>query len=532
MKVKQHLLMLMLTLTVSLAFSLTGCRSSQTEPSAAEGNTEETNAAAAPGESSEAAPEPAHDAEHRGRDLQGSVLEQIDPAACEPSYREFLGEHYADYQALMQALVERQPTVTVDEDMADSLIAHMEAGPYGALADSTQVNGGEITIVYRFDEAEHQEKRELLDNFFLKLINEHVSAEDNEMEIVLALYQGLMEIETNGTYIGEEEEVPDMLNVLESGDAQSSQFAEILAFSLHQFDMEAFPMVVRADYPEVVVYAKIGEGFYYFDPYYEAMSTMGDGLMGFGMTAEDLEGYLGSSQAEAWNAQGEASPRTPELFAGNPFASFRMVSSWSWGDNHTLEATDINDNTFLFHTDTLEAEGLPEAASAELSIKEMYPIFDSIVRTMYEEGAAYEPSRNSFVWGVLGRLCCNYGYYFEGVSFEELGYVLVPAETMDEMAGLCFSGLTLPEELPEDGSVERKADGSYRLPLVNMSDEIIRLEDTELSEEGGTVSVGIYLPGEEPGEEEKAAEYIVTCRELPETAADVFAFGVSGVTED
>lgn len=292
-------------LTASILVSLAGCQQTVQPSSESSSGTDVSEEQTTAAESEEeTAPLPEYSSEHRGRDIQESIFSEIDPAACEPSFREFLGDRYSDYQALMQALVNREPQVSVDASLAECLVRHMEASPYGVLSDSVQIQDGQITLVYRFDETEHQENKERLDQLFLKLVNEHVSSADNDMEKILALYQGLMEIETNGTYLGDADEVPDLLNVLETGDAQSSQFAEMLSFALQLLDMEAFPMVINADYPEVVVYAKLGDQFFFFDPYYEAMASMGEGLMGFGMLAEDLNSYLNSSEAEALERTG------------------------------------------------------------------------------------------------------------------------------------------------------------------------------------------------------------------------------------
>ena len=92
-------------LAATLAFSLTACSSGTSESTAPSS----TEAAAMEASTTAEAAEPSEDRIYR--QIDGQILDAIDPAACEPSYKSHLGDAYADYQALMQAVMNRTPTI-------------------------------------------------------------------------------------------------------------------------------------------------------------------------------------------------------------------------------------------------------------------------------------------------------------------------------------------------------------------------------------------------------------------------------------
>ena len=504
-------------LAAALTFSLTGCSHSASESTAvsAEETTEQTTT-----ESAEAV-EPSEDRIYR--QIEGQILAEIDPAACEPSYKEYLGDHYADYQKLMQAGIDRTPEVTVDADYADSMIAHMQAGPYGVFAESAVSANGKIMLTFRYNESDQTAKKKVLDDFFLELVNRNVSSEDNELERLLALYQAVSDIKANATYFGDINEVPSVLDAIESGDSQSSQYADIFVFCLHLLNMEAYPVIASADeYPEVMACASVKGTFYYFDPFYDAMATNGRGLMGFGMIADDLLGYLSDSTTSLWNAQGDSSYTILNLPEAQ-FKEFRTVTFWNWGeDPHTIALTNAQDQTWIYHTDTQVSDELSDADQLSSSLDQLYPVFDSIIRAEEESSLSYDASNPEFVWEVLYRLSCNYGYFYDGVSYEKEGYVIVPAAAAEEMAKTCFgSGVSL--SLPDTfTSVLLQDDGSYQMTLSDMSSNTIRIGEYSVS--GDTLQVSVSYQeasdseGDTPPESKELAAYQFLCTSS-ETAA-------------
>lgn len=504
-------------LAAALAFSLTACSSGTSESTAP--SSPET-AATKPSTTAEAA-EPSEDRIYR--QIDGQILDAIDPAACEPSYKSYLGNAYADYQALMQAVMNRTPEVTVNADYAESMIAHMQAGPYGVFAETAVADHGKITLTFRYNENDQADKKKVLDDFFLELVNKNVSPEDNELERLLALYQAVSDIKANATYFGDINEVPSVLDAIESGDSQSSQYAEIFVFCLHLLNMEAYPVIASADeYPEVLACASVDGTFYYFDPFYDAMATNGRGLMGFGMVIDDLLGYLSDSTTKLWNAQGDASFATPNLLEPQ-FNEFRTVTFWNWGeDPHTIALTNAQDQTWIYHTDTQTSDELSDEAKLSNSLDQLYPVFDSIIRAESESDLSYDASNPQFIWETLYRLSCNYGYFFEGVSYEKEGFVTVSAAAMEEMADRCFgSGVSL--SLPDDfSSVSIQEDGSYLMSLSDMSENTIRIGNATIAGDTLQVSVSYLQPsesdGDTPGESRLLAEYQFLCTASQNTA--------------
>lgn len=150
-------------LAATLAFSLTAC-SPRTSESTAPSSPE--TAATKPSTTAEAA-EPSEDRIYR--QIDGQILDAIDPAACEPSYKSYLGNAYADYQALMQAVMNRTPEVTVNADYAESMIAHMQAGPYGVFAETAVADHGKITLTFRYNENDQADKKKCSMTFSLNL---------------------------------------------------------------------------------------------------------------------------------------------------------------------------------------------------------------------------------------------------------------------------------------------------------------------------------------------------------------------------
>ena len=115
------------------------------------------------------------------------------------------------------------------------------------------------------------------------------------------------------------------------------------------------------------------------------------------------------------------------------------------------------------------------------------------------------------------RLSCNYGYCFEGVSYEKEGFVTVSAAAMeDDERSADFGSASLLFSLPDDfSSVSIQEDGSYLMSLSDMSENTIRIGNATIAGDTLQVSVSYLQPsesdGDTPGESRLLSEYQFLC---------------------
>ena len=438
---------------------------------------------------------------------QSAGLSEISHAVCEPAVREQLGEDFTFYEAVINGILAREEQVPLPgESERDQRIleAVQDQSPYYALVAQADIVTGGVELTYSYMPEEHKAAVEMMDQQFLAFLHHNISGDQNELERLMAVYKGAInQFALDYGYMTEgNQRGGSLLSAVESGNASPYAYARFCVFILGQLGVEAFCAESAAG--NIWFIAEIEGSFYHFDPVMEIVNNDGSGLMFFAMSDSGRNKY--GNYEYVFAGQKESSLRDLTC-SSEQFENFRRVSVIKEEGEHLLRLYTVDELNYLYHTDTMTAEKVdtdtttagkkdPDTTTAEkvdpdrlakVAVNNMYPVFDSIIRTIMEESSlSYAPEDDSFVWGVLYRLGCNYGYLSRNVVYQEGGSgIEIPSSAMKEMASAAFGGNTEIPAIPNDSGIQYQAEQDlYILPKSDMSQDWLQMGEIEKQDDG------------------------------------------------
>jgi len=415
-------------------------------------------------------------------------LSEISHAVCEPAVREGLGEDFPYYEVLINGILAGEETVSLSGELERDqriLEAVQSQSPYYELVTSADIVKGTVKLVYSFIPEEHAQAVRRMDQEFLTFLQNNIAGDQNEFEQLVAVYKGIVKrFAIDYDYMAEGNQGGgSILQAVESGQGSPHAYARFCVFILGQLGVEAF--CAESSAGDIWFIAEIDGNFYHFDPVMEAVNNNGSGLMFFAMS--DNGRNKNGNYAYTFAGQ-EKSDFRDLTCSSERFENFRKVSVTQEEGAHLLRLYTVDELDYLYHTDTMTAEELDPERLAEAAITDMYPVFDSIVRTMEEDFPAYAPEDDAFVWGVLYRMSCNYGYLSDGVTYPEDGGIEIPGSAMREIASAAFGENTEVPAIPSGSRIQyQAAEDLYILPGSDMSEVWLQVEETLKQDNGSWV---------------------------------------------
>jgi len=424
--------------------------------------------------------------ENPSEPAQNAGLSKISHAVCEPAVREQLGEDFTYYEALINGILVREEHVPLPgESERDQRIleAVQDQSPYYALVAQADIVSGGVALTYSYMPEEHEAAVEMMDQVFLAFLHHNISGDQNELERLMAVYKGAInQFALDYGYMKEgAQRGGSLLSAVESGNASPYAYARFCVFILGQLGVEAFCAESAAG--NIWFIAEIEGSFYHFDPAMEIVNNDGNGLMFFAMSDSGRNEY--GNYEYIFAGQKESSLRDLTC-SSEQFENFRRVSVTKEEGEHLLRLYTVDELDYLYHTDTMTAEEVDPDRLAEVAVNNMYPVFDSIIRTMEETSLSYAPEDDSFVWGVLYRLGCNYGYLNRNVVYQEGGSgIEIPGSAMKEIASAAFGGNAEIPAIPNDSGIQYQAEQDlYILLMSDMSQDWLQMGEIEKQDDG------------------------------------------------
>ena len=132
-----------------------------------------------------------------------------------------------------------------------------------------------------------------------------------------------------------------------------------------------------------------------------------------------------------------------------------------------------------------------------MDVGAMTPVFDALIRAMYETDSAYAPKDETFFWTTLYLMGVNSGEELGRAELTEDTMIKVPRQAMQEFASACFEDYDDLLPLPSDeGSISYdEGQDAYLLAPSDPGDTETEILDAE--ETDGLVTAHVKFSGDE-----------------------------------
>lgn len=429
---------------------------------------------------------------------ENTVEEAFENAGSGQTFHDYMGADMSVYRALVDGIKEQaeQVSASSDSEKNEFLLDWLRVSPYGFLLTDIQIADETFQLTYAY-EKEIQDSYQKLLEADLEKMKAEIPATANELETVLAVYRYYAS-RFQPASVWNKNEQPDgipLFQALETGEGTSLSYAQGCQFAWNELGIDAFLLKSKESEKEVrwCVAAKLGDFYYYFNPALENGSDGGFGLQYFGSSKARMQEAYESAVSGLYRPWGISSSDMENTDGDNRYDFMKNIVSWDFeaGLDHTLRLVDLDGRESRFHTDTGVWEPAEDGESPLESMEQMTPIFDSIIRRLLEdEKSVYDPSNLDFVGDVLYLATVNYGYMLPGVSYEEEGSVQIPKKALLQIYSACFGGnAELPDLNGKSGFTYDASTEDYRVPLSDMGDGWVHMEDVEETEGGIQVLV-------------------------------------------
>ena len=216
--------------------------------------------------------------------IQEPVLQwSFDPYALSSDVKTYLGEKLQDYRLLVNAVLQRQDTVTLaKESVIPSLSCLYAEFPLSVLLQDYAVDkkGTTVTLEFIYDQEDHAARVQAFKQRVESVIRAEIKTGYNECERALALYRWTAQ---NINYLDGDNVTP--YHALMDGVGICQSYEGVYQYLLLQVGIDALSggafMTDEAAHAWTLV--SLNGVWYHMDPTFESAQTMGAGLWYFGM---------------------------------------------------------------------------------------------------------------------------------------------------------------------------------------------------------------------------------------------------------
>jgi len=130
-------------------------------------------------------------------------------------------------------------------------------------------------------------------------------------------------------------------------------------------------------------------------------------------------------------------------------------------------------------TNTEEADPVHDPAVAE-ELKAVAPLYEGVIRALYQpdiakDGLSYVPSDSQFYWMCIYFTANQLGDTVEGVTVDDSGSLIVPADIAAQYASGCFSSNQSLPEIPDEIAYVTKTEDNYVFASSDAGDTSMKL---------------------------------------------------------
>ncbi len=244
-----------------------------------------------------------------------------------------------NYQDVCNAIVNREENFRISMEVFQDVVSLLYTSfPLVDLVDKFSPNpdNSGVTIVYKYEKDEHTKFVNDFNNSVKAILKECKFGEVTTGEYVLNVYKYI-----SANAKKSEDASIKLYDTIIKGEGTSFTYSKMFAYLIQQADIEAYQIVAFDNKLATcsLVLLKLGDSYFYCDPYRENIDNAGAKLKYFGMTT-DYVNEIGISKLQHTNYDEVSIAAQDTKFEKCKDASTYVV------DNGVLEITDESANVY------------------------------------------------------------------------------------------------------------------------------------------------------------------------------------------